>query len=308
MIVEKINYQGWANCYRLSNGVVDLIVTTDVGPRIIRFGFVGEENEFKEYADQLGKTGGDTWRIYGGHRLWHAPERMPRTYAPDNAPVAFEQLDDGARIVQPTEATTGIAKEIAIYLAPDAARVRVIHRLTNRNLWAVKFAPWALTVMAPGGKAIIPLPPRGSHPKDLPPTSRLVLWAYTDLADARWTLGSRYVMLHQDAAMPTPQKIGASAPDGWCACVCNGHLFVKRFAYDANAIYPDLGCCVETFANDTMLELETLGPLTCLAPGEAVEHVETWHLFREVQMPITDADVEHRILPIIGRIRHQGSV
>ena len=31
---------------------------------------------------EKGKTGGSEWHIYGGHRLWHAPEVMPRTYYP----------------------------------------------------------------------------------------------------------------------------------------------------------------------------------------------------------------------------------
>ena len=48
MDVQKTDYRGWPNCCRLSNGLIDLIATTDVGPRIIRFGFVGEDNEFKE--------------------------------------------------------------------------------------------------------------------------------------------------------------------------------------------------------------------------------------------------------------------
>ena len=38
--MERVEYGGWANCYRLHNDVVELIVTADVGPRIIRFGFV----------------------------------------------------------------------------------------------------------------------------------------------------------------------------------------------------------------------------------------------------------------------------
>ena len=42
--VEKIEYKGWHNCYRVSNGEVELVVTGDVGPRIIRFGFVGGQN------------------------------------------------------------------------------------------------------------------------------------------------------------------------------------------------------------------------------------------------------------------------
>src|SRR5688500_11349363 len=106
--MEKIDYKGWPNCYRLSNGVVDLVITTDVGPRVIRFGFLGEDNEFKEYAEMSGKTGGDEWRIYGGHRLWHAPEAAPRTYFPDNAPVQIEEHAGFVRLIQSVETTTGI--------------------------------------------------------------------------------------------------------------------------------------------------------------------------------------------------------
>ncbi|MYB54434.1 MAG: hypothetical protein F4X77_19875, partial [Acidobacteriia bacterium] len=68
--VEKIPYAGWPNCYRLSNGEVELIVTSDVGPRIIRYGFEGGQNFFVELEEDLGKTGGDNWRLYGGSRLW----------------------------------------------------------------------------------------------------------------------------------------------------------------------------------------------------------------------------------------------
>ena len=54
--VEKVAYKGWANCYRVSNGEIEAIVTSDVGPRVIRFGFIGGQNMFKEYAEQLGKS------------------------------------------------------------------------------------------------------------------------------------------------------------------------------------------------------------------------------------------------------------
>ena len=173
--VEQTNYKGWPNCYHLSNGLVDLILTTDVGPRIIRFGFVGEENEFREYGDMVGKTGGHEWRIYGGHRLWHAPEAKPRTYSPDNSPIQIEQHAGFERLIQPPEATTGIQKEIDVHLDPNEAGVTVTHRLRNTNLWAAELAPWALSVMAPGGKAIIPLPPRAPHEGNLLPTSTITL-------------------------------------------------------------------------------------------------------------------------------------
>jgi hypothetical protein len=297
--MEKINYKGWPNCVRLSNEVVDLIATTDVGPRIIRFGFVGEDNEFKEYEDMLGETGGDEWRIYGGHRLWHAPEVQPRTYFPDNEPIKVEKHEGFVRLMQPTEATTGIQKEIALRLSPDVAHVEVTHRLRNANLWAVELAPWALTVMAQGGKAVLPLPPRGSHEENLLPTNTFTFWAYTDMADPRWTWGEKYVMLCQDPEAEKPQKLGAMVPDGWVAYAREGHLFVKRFSFVAGARYPDFGCSVETFTNADMLEIETVAPFVLLQPGAEVEHVEDWFLFRDVSLPWDDADVDAYVLPKI---------
>ncbi len=298
MDIQKIPYGGWPNGYRISNGIVDLVVTTDVGPRIIRFGFVGDRNEFKEYEGMLGTVGGEEWRIYGGHRLWHAPEDPVRTYYPDNGPVEFQACSDFVRLIQPVEATTGIQKELDIYLAADRPHVRVVHRLYNRLLWPVELAPWALSVMAPGGVAVVPLPPRGRHEEHLLPTGALVLWAYTDMTDPRWAWGSRYLRLRQDPSRPSPQKVGVVAPaENWLAYWRDGHLFVKMFSPVPEARYPDFGSWVEVFTNAEMLELETLGPLTVLPPGEFVEHTEEWRLFRDVP-PLESEEVIGREIPV----------
>jgi hypothetical protein len=295
--IEQVSYGGWSGCCRLSNGAIELIVTTDVGPRVIRFAFLGDENEFKEYPEMLGQVGGDEWRIYGGHRLWHSPEAFPRTYAPDNAEVQLEALGSAVRLVQTTEPTTGIQKEMDILLSSRQAHVQVTHRLRNKNLSPVELAPWALSVMAPGGMAIFPLPPRGEHAENLNPVNTIALWAYTDMSDHRWTWGHRYVLLQQDPHAPAPQKAGALVPDGWIAYARNGHLFVKRFRHVKGARYPDLGCSVAVWTDPQMLELETMGPLVTLEPGGAVEHVEHWLLFRDVPMPKDEAEVDLHVLP-----------
>ena len=299
--MKKITYKGWKNCVLLANKQVELVVITEVGPRIIRFGFKGGDNEFMEFKPQLGKKGGQKWLIYGGHRLWHAPESMPRTYFPDNVPVKVEERKGLVRFIQTVETTTGIQKEMDISLSSSQARVKVAHRLRNTGPWAVELAPWALSVMAPGGKVIIPLPPRGPHsdPKNLPPTSTLTLWSYTDLSDARWVWGSKYFMLQQNPSQPWPQKIGAMVPDGWAAYANRGRLFLKRFAFQPGKAYPDHGCSVETFTNGQMLEVESCGPLTSLRPGASVEHVEEWSLYRNVPEPHNDADVERLVLPLV---------
>jgi hypothetical protein len=299
--MERVTYRGWPRCYRMSNDLIELVVTADVGPRIIRFGFTGQSNEFKEFTETLGLVGGNEWRIYGGHRLWHAPEASPRTYFPDNEPVQAEQHDGFVRIVQPTEPTTGVQKEIDLRLSPGTPHATVIGRLRNESLWPVELAPWSLSVMAQGGVAILPLPPRGSHAENLQPASTLTLWAYTNMSDPRWTWGEKYVLLRQDPGIVAPQKIGASVPDGWVAYARDSHLFVKTFGYIPGASYPDLGCSAEIFTNADFLEVESLAPLVKLQPGAAVEQVEHWFLFHGVTMPDNDADVETHILPHIRR-------
>ena len=132
--VEQVAYGGWPNCIRISNGTVELIATTDVGPRIIRYGFVGRENEFFEDPQQMGKTNSQEWLAFGGHRLWLAPEAKPRSYFPDSQPIQHRQKGGTLRLIQPVETTNGIQKTIELTLAPTGSHVKLIHRLTNHNL------------------------------------------------------------------------------------------------------------------------------------------------------------------------------
>lgn len=303
MNIEKIAYKGWPNCYRLSNSLVELVVTSDVGPRIIRYGFIGEANEFIEFPEDSGKTGGQEWHSYGGHRLWHAPEDKVRTYFPDNYPVQVRQYPKFLRVTQLTEPTTGIQKEMDIRLDPDTSHVQVTHRLVNNNLWQIELAVWALSVMDTGGVAILPLPPRGEHPVQILPSSTLTFWPYTDLSDPRWTFGKHYILLRQNPRWPAAQKIGALAPDGWIAYAHAGHLFVKKFTCYLEATYPDLGCCIELFNRGDMAEMETLGPVVDLAPGEGVEHIEDWFLLKDVSQPDSESDVIQFVAPRIVELK-----
>lgn len=299
--MEKINYGGWENCYRLANDEIELILTGDVGPRIIRFGFINKENMFKEYPDQLGITESDEWLNFGGHRLWHAPEAFPRTYYPDVEPVLVQELEDGVLVTQKPEPTTGIQKQIKISLSKSKPEVQLTHTLINHNLWAVETAPWALTVMAQGGVAILPLPRRGPHPEFILPTASLSIWPYTNLSDPRWTLGERYILLKQDPEIADPQKIGIFASDGWAAYANFNALFIKRIPIQFDAVYPDLGVNFETFTNGEMLELESLGPIESIPPKGKIEHQEHWTLVSDIKPPKSDQDVIDHILPFFTR-------
>jgi hypothetical protein len=303
---ETVPYGGWPNGARLTNGRIELVATTDVGPRVIRLGFVGGPNLFKEFPEHLGRTGGDEWRSYGGHRLWHAPESVPRTYWPDNVPVESVWRDGVLTLSQPTEGSTGLRKAIALRMAPNRDQVTVTHTITNEGLWPVELSVWCLSVMAPGGTGIFPQEVYKPHAEALLPARPLVLWHYTDMADPRWTWGTRYVRLRQDPSLESFQKVGMMNTLGWAAYQLESALFLKRFRHRPGARYPDMGCNTETFTNADMLEVETLGPLVTLAPGESATHVEDWFLF-EASVGTTEADLDERLLPLVAETdRHLG--
>ncbi len=304
--MEKVSYGGWPNCIKLSNGQIELIATTDVGPRIMRFGYVGGQNLLKEYKDQMGKTGGDAWRIYGGHRLWHAPEHTVRTYSLDNSAIKHSWDGKTLKLMQDVESTTGIVKEIEITLEAKANRVKVLHRLVNKNQWDIKASPWAMSVMAQGGRLILPQEPFGAHPEFLLPARPLVLWRYTDMKDPRWIWGTKYIQLKQNPKVAKKQKAGLLNKVGWGAYYLNGQLFIKRYPYNPEATYPDMGCNTETFTNDEMLEFETLGPLTKIpADGGKVEYVERWSLFK-VKVGEDESEIDKKVLPLVKKSTKAG--
>lgn len=284
-----VAFRGWQHCQLLTNGTVEVIVTTDVGPRVVRYGLAGGPNVLCEVHEEDGLTGGDTWHTFGGHRLWHAPEASPRSYQPDGRPVAYEVRGDAILLRQDLEAATGIEKELEVTLADAGTEVTVLHRLTNCGLWPVRLAAWGITVMAPGGFAVFPQTMRDSK---LLPNRCVAMWPYARMDDSRVHWGRRFVALHQDPAVKAPFKLGVTNEAGWAAYINEGTVFVERFPWVAGAEYPDFGVNCESYTTDFMLEMETLSPLQTLQPGQSLEHTESWQLFTGVRLSAGSSDDE----------------
>jgi len=296
MNIARINFAGWENCVQITHRDLTLIVTTTVGPRVIYCALKDKGNLFYVNPDQAGTSGGDEWKTYGGHRFWCAPEDLAFTYAPDNAPVQVIESGHGVRFTAPVE-KSGILKTIEISPVPGQNRVRLEHFVQNMGRQTLHLAPWALSVMCSGGIAVIPH--NLERPQQLLPTHSLSLWGYTDLSDPRWHWGKRYILLHQNPTATTPTKIGLQNPYGWAGYAARNQFFMKRFAWDPAAIYPDLNCNFEAYTNAEILELESLAPLVDLQPGKVVSHWEEWAVYDEIAAPQSEEDVDRTILPLV---------
>lgn len=289
-MIEEITYHGWKRNLLMRRNGIELVITLEVGPRLIRYGFVGGQNVFKEYPAQMGKSGEDTWCIRGGHRFWTAPE-AEHSYARDNTPVTYDVLgDDSIRITSPAQTTFGYQKTLQVAMQDDGG-VTIEHILKNISEKPLNITPWSLSVMAAGGTAIIPQPAFRCHPMERPegtpeimedylPNRNITLWPYTSLSDPRFTLGNSYWQIRQSTEHGAT-KIGMKLPNTWVAYQLNDSVFCKKAPYVAGAPYPDCGVNFELFSNREMLELECLAPLEPLAPGATRTLVENWRLHRQ---------------------------
>ena len=292
--MEKVEFLGLKNCLRIANESIELIATTDIGPNVVRFGFIGDRNEFF----------GEPPRFYGGHAMRHAPEAQERKF-PALDPVVVTEHDTFVRLTQPTEKPTGIQKEMDIPKTIKGNHISVVNRLYNRGLWPVELAPWAYTLMLPGGKGIIPLPPfvpQNGPGSSVLPTTVMSIWCYCDLTDSRLILGKKYIMVKQDSQAPGSYKIGMLVPDGWTAYYNDGHLFVVTYDFKKGRAYPDYNNSVQ-FWTGRGFELETLAPFSKLQPGESAEHIENWFLFNDVPEPKNDSDLDQYVLPLVQKAK-----
>jgi len=296
--ITEINYPNFGRCVEVSNGTIEFVATLDMGaPNIIRFGFVGGENEFFEDINKVGILdtpelrekfeSNEGWWIMGGHRLWNSPEAAPRTYYPANSPVKCEEIPNGVRLIPPPQKWTNLQNQIDIMITDDN-QVEVIHRITNVGAYPAEFAVWALSVMAQGGLEIVPVPKKDSG---FLGNCWIGLWSYTKMNDERVYWGDKYITVKQDPNADCAFKFGISSEHGWAAYLNHGNMFVKYFDVDGKN-YPDNGMNYETYTNPHFLEVESLGELKSVEPGETVSHKETWQLFKDVSRPTCDNEAE----------------
>lgn len=284
--LRETQYLNFGKCVELSNGTVRLLVTVDVGPRIINFSYIDGENIMLEDVERkvcesgptFEKFGGGSWYIYGGHRLWVSPEGMPKSYYPDNEPVAYEAVENGAVFTQNVQKWNQYQFQIEVTMEPDSNRVKLVHRVTNHAAWPVELAPWALTVLTPGGMEVVPQPTKDTG---LLGNRLLALWPYTRMNDERVCWGDKYTTLRQDPAAQEKFKFGINSEHGYAMYFVHGDLFIKRFNPIPDGNYPDGGMNFETFTNQHFIEMETLGETCSLQPGATVEHSESWELAKE---------------------------
>lgn len=269
------DYHGHAT-HRLRNDHLWVDVLATAGPRIVRVGLAGSQRNLLAETPDLGwETPHGRYELFGGHRLWFAPEDPNRVAVPDGHGLVLKAEPGGIRLTGLAEAPTGLVRSMALRLSRDRAEFEVRHELRNIAARSIELSPWSITQLPLGGTVLLPQPPAtpGHHVR---PNRTLVLWPYTTWEDLRFK--PRDGLLTLDAQAGPDLKLGYFNEAGWVGYVRDEVVLVRRFVPLADRRYPDLGCNVETYVGGRFLELELLGPLTELAPGATAALVERWEI------------------------------
>lgn len=285
-------YKTFGRVLAIENGDMELYVTLDVGPRIIRYALPGGENfMFEDVNAEIVEQSaafdahfypGAYWRTYGGHRIWLTPEAKPDTYYPDNDPCTYTVNGNVITVTPPAQKASQVAERLVLTVPESGTSVVVRAEATNLADHPQTFGVWQISVMCPNGLAVVPQTLRDTG---LLHNRRMSLWPYCEMNDARVYWGKTLFILRQDPSADRPFKVGTSNERGFAAYLCHNAMFVKRMPFYADVPYPDDGCNFETYTNPQILELESLGKLAPVAPGDTVSSEEIWSLTPNVTAP-----------------------
>jgi hypothetical protein len=276
----------------LQAGFLELDYLENAGPRILGLRYKGSANLFASVPEISIPTPYGDYHYIGGHRLWYAPEAMPRSYVPDNDGVTITELSNGLLLQSKLESDTKIRKSIEIHLSPDLPQVSLKHTLENEGLWDVELAPWTITMFRLGGVAILPCQSEEVDMNDLLPNRRISLWAYSKINDPRLLYYDDFICVSANSEM-SMLKIGTFNPRGWIAYWNDGVLFRKTFNVQSDDTYPDNGCNAEVYCDEHFIELESLAPLVKLSAGGSVSHTENWELYDRLEQDFIPEKVIH---------------
>ena len=259
----------------LTDGRTEIGIALDFGIRILHLSCAGQENLFYQQppdcSDGFSKPTG--WRLYGGHRMWLAPQNQ-LVYHGDNTPVHYTLSENGITVMQDPDPLSGLEKELTVHFTENG-HVRLLHRFHNRTDRVITGASWSINTFDRGGKAIVSFV--GSNRSDLNPRRILSLWGNTNLSDPRihFTEDSLSVThIPLDAFF----KLGLYSKTGMAVFENKQQRLTLSFEAPPIESLCDHGCNFELYMCSRFLELEPLGARTDIAPGQCASHWEDWYL------------------------------
>lgn len=270
---QILEYKNFGKCVQFEENGMIVMVTIDVGPRIIYFGDK-QNNILKEDLERKVQVYNDAykdnWYLYGGHRLWKSPENIC-TYVADNKPVSYRLNEHGGTFISNIDPKFDYILDIGI----KKNKVYIENTIVSKSKNIESIAAWALTVMDIGGELTVNL---NKKMDDLNPQQNLVIWPYTDIYDERIKISKEKLIVQQKSGLE-PLKLGLFLNTPEAEYSLKGMKFKCKFKEEKSTEkYGDFMSNMEIYTSGDILEIEGLSSMRDLKCGESVTLYEEWSL------------------------------
>jgi hypothetical protein len=290
--VDKINYKGWPDAYRIHNDACELVIVPQV-TRVMSFALADGKNVLWENPELAGKTfpaDDGTWHNIGGEKLWPTQQKdlfkkytgkngWPPPWPWDAGPSTAEPIEAGVRLMIPHDKRFGAHALREFVMDAHKPLVHVRQWIDKTEGDAAEMTLWTVCQVDDPLLAIVP------RDQSAPGYRRLDEAADSKTAELRGAV----VTLAREEKRGLKIGVGPAADNGWAATTFSAKgkdgaavLFVQSHRLVADGTYPDGKCQAElytapvTFARYT--EMELLSPLVALKPGQKLRDDAVWQL------------------------------
>jgi hypothetical protein len=281
-----IKQNGYDHCIALSNGRVRVVLEPDYGGRVLEYSLDGVNVLYIDPSEdgltyKPGKKHPNGWSPCAGRF-----DIGPETITPEHLPLWMGRYEAhitgpySARLTSPKDETLGIQLVREFVLDEKTSRLSCTQVIKNIGSKTVRFCHWSRTFVLGGGICFVPVDLNTSRfPKGyiLYGPNNTMLYQPEDHPNVRIRDGVLEIMGPQEST-----KYAMDACEGWLAYLMRqGRLFVKTFPLYPGRVYGEMtGNNASVWYNQTLMcEVEPIGPIETILPGQSADFTECWHLF-----------------------------
>jgi hypothetical protein len=275
-----IPYYGYDDCILLENDQARVVLCPAAGGRVLEYSRDGKNALYLPPGEEgwtyaPGKSGGgmNAGRFDIGPELTIAAH--PSLWkGPWNGEITGAL---SARLTSKLDQPTGVRLVRDFELDPKTSRLECRQTIENVSNETVEYCHWSRTFALGGGICVIPTSQISRFP------NHYVMYEEGALINARPVddkIRARDGFLEVLGA-PRKPKLGFDSREGWMAyAMPNDFMFVKAFRVYPDRVYNEVaGLTVSVwYPEGPMCELEPIGPMERLKPGESAAFTETWLL------------------------------
>jgi len=275
-----VDFRGYTGCVLLENANTRVVLGPHTGGRVLEYSWDGQNSLYLNPEQ-------DGWETApGARRVDPCAGRFdvgPEAVVPKRPALwlgAWEAEITGprqARMTSVEDTATGLQLVRDFVLDAASSHLSCTQTMVNVSRDTQRCCHWSRTLARGDGVCLIPLDPWSRFP------AKYVMYGPGPVMNYRPEDPNIRVREGFLEILHTPErpKLGIDSYVGWLSYLMPGDLmFVKRFPTYPDRVYGEMAAFTISvwYYRDLMCELEPIGPLEILAPGESASYTEEWWL------------------------------